>query len=191
MMLYGQSVFVCIVSGITLWNPLMDRQQIGLKLALDALGQALDLSDFDRRLILQKSIYLVQAAKVDLGYTFHWYLRGPYSSGLTRDAFGLHAELTQNPDELKDWKLDIVSLERLARLKEVIKSIPSPRLAPQLELLASVHFLLQTRQAKSTDIGGLRTVLLKNNKDFSESAIQQAIQDLKKNELFPVVVEPR
>ena len=67
----------------------MDRQQIGLKLTLDALGQDLDLADFNRRLVLQKTVYLVQAAKVDLGYTFRWYLRGPYSPGLTRDAFSL------------------------------------------------------------------------------------------------------
>lgn len=163
----------------------MDRQQIGLKLALDALGQDLDLSDFDRRLILQKAVYLVQAAKVDLGYTFRWYLRGPYSPGLTRDAFALKVELTQNTDELKDWKLDPVSLERLARLREVFRAVPAEARARRLELLASVHFLLRTRQAKSSDVAGLRAVLLRNGKDFWETEIQQAIEELKQHDLFP------
>jgi hypothetical protein len=163
----------------------MDRQRIGLKLALDSLGQDLDLSDFDRRLILQKAVYLVQAAKVDLGYTFHWYLRGPYSPALTRDAFALRAELAQDTDELRDWNLDPVSLGYLAKLREVFRSIPAETRARRLELLASVHFLLQTRQAKGSDVAGLRAVLLRNEKDFSESDIRQAIEDLKQHDLFP------
>jgi uncharacterized protein YwgA len=163
----------------------MDRQQIGLKLALDALGQELDLSNFNQRLILQKTVYLIQATKVDLGYTFRWYLRGPYSPGLTSDAFALKAELTQNGDELKDWKLDPVSLQRLVHLREVFQAIPSQKRARRLELLASVHFLLRTRQAKSSDVAGLRAVLLRNEKDFSESDIQQAIEDLKQHDLYP------
>jgi hypothetical protein len=163
----------------------MDRQQIGLKLTLDALGHDLDLSDFDRRLILQKTIYLVQATKVDLGYTFRWYLRGPYSPGLTRDAFALKAELTQSADELKDWKLDPVSLQRLAQLRKVFGAIPAESRMRRLELLASVHFLLQTRQAKSSDVAGMRAVLLRNEKDFSETDIRQAIEDLAQHDLLP------
>jgi hypothetical protein len=168
----------------------MDRQQIGLKLTLDALGLDLDLSDFDRRMILQKTIYLVQAAKVDLGYTFRWYLRGPYAPGLTRDAFALKTELTQNADELKDWKFDPTSLERLSQLREVLESIPAETRARRLELLASVHFLLQTRQAKTSDLAGLRAVLLRNEKDFSESDIREAIESLKQHDLSSAS-EPR
>jgi hypothetical protein len=163
----------------------MDRQQIGLKLTLDALGHDLDLTDFDRRLVLQKTICLVQAAKVDLGYTFRWYLRGPYSPGLTSDAFALRAELARNADELKDWKLDPVSVERLARLREMFEAIPVELRARRLEQFASVHFLLRTRQAKSSDISGLKAVLLRNEKDFSESDIRQAIEDLKQHDLLP------
>jgi hypothetical protein len=163
----------------------MDRQQIGLKLALDALGHELDLAHFDRRLVLQKTIYLVQAARVDLGYAFHWYLRGPYSPALTRDAFALKAELTQNADEMKNWKLDPVSLQRLARLREALRPIPSEGCARRLELLASVHFLLRTRQAKGSDVTGLRAVLLRNEKDFPESEIRQTIEDLKQHDLLP------
>src|SRR5262245_54613820 len=129
----------------------MDRQRIGLKLALDALGHELDLSDFDLRLILQKTVYLIQASKVDLGYSFGWYLRGPYSPGLTRDAFALKAELAQGGDELKDWKLEHPSLDRLAKLREAIQAIPPEMRARRLELLASVLFLVRTRQAKGSD----------------------------------------
>jgi hypothetical protein len=163
----------------------MDRQQIGLKLALDALGHDLDLSTFDRRLILQKTVYLAQAAKVDLGYTYRWYLRGPYSPGLARDAFALKAELTQNQEGLTGWTLDPVSLQRLAHLRQVLQAIPVGTRTRRLELLASVHFLLRTRQAKSSDVAGLRAVLLRNEKDFSEPDIRQALEDLKQHDLSP------
>lgn len=71
----------------------MDRQQIGFKLALEQLSLPARLSSFDDSLILQKAVYLAQAAGVDLGYFFHWYLRGPYSSALTRDAFSMVSEI--------------------------------------------------------------------------------------------------
>lgn len=163
----------------------MDREQIGLKLTLDALGLECDLSDFDRRLVLQKTIYLVQAAKVDLGYTFRWYLRGPYSPGLTRDAFALKAYLAGGTGELKDWKFDADLSERLARFRDVLRAIPAESLPRRLELLASVHFLLRTRQAKVSNIEGLREILRRNDKHFSEPEILQAITDLKQYDLFP------
>jgi hypothetical protein len=163
----------------------MDRQRIGLKLALDALGHDLDLSDFDGRLLLQKTIYLAQAAGVDLGYTFGWYLRGPYSPSLTRDAFALRAELTQNGDELKDWKLDPAPQGHLAKLRLVIQAIPAEDRVRRLELLASVHFLLRTRQAQSTDIAGLRAVLLHSGKNYPESDIQDAMKDLGQHGFLP------
>lgn len=168
----------------------MDRQQIGLKLTLNALERELLLSSFNDRLVLQKTIYLVQAAKVDLGYTFHWYLRGPYSPVLTRDAFALKAESPQNAEELKEWNLDPTSLQRLTQLREMFKTIAPEELSRRLELLASVHFLLRTRQANDKDIPGLQSVLLRNEKDFSEMEIRHAIEELKQHALCPSA-EPR
>ncbi len=44
--------------------------------------------DFDQRLILQKTVYLLQrAAGIELDYHYNWYLRGPYSPTLARDAY--------------------------------------------------------------------------------------------------------
>ena len=165
----------------------MDRQQIGLKLALDTLGRELSLSTFDDRLVLQKKIYLAQAARVDLGYMFRWYLRGPYSPELTRDAFALKAELPLYADELKEWVLAPVSVQRLTELRTWFDAIPPEQLSRRTELLASVHFLLRTRQANEMDTSGLRTVLLKNGKDFTEDDIRQAIKDLKQHDLFPPI----
>ena len=63
----------------------MDRQQIGVKLAIDGLKLPFVIDTFMDRLIMQKAVYLAQAAGVNLGYYYHWYLHGPYSPSLTRD----------------------------------------------------------------------------------------------------------
>jgi uncharacterized protein YwgA len=45
--------------------------------------------DFDSRLILQKTIYLLQAFGLNLGYRYSWYLRGPYSSELAHATYSV------------------------------------------------------------------------------------------------------
>jgi hypothetical protein len=45
------------------------------------------VDSFQERLKLQKTVYLLQAFGIYLGYGFNWYLYGPYSPGLTRDAY--------------------------------------------------------------------------------------------------------
>jgi len=163
----------------------MDRQQIGLKLALDALGRELTLEDFAGRLALQKTIYLVQAAGVDLGYSYGWYLRGPYSAGLTRDAFAIKAELARDPEGLKSWKLDPDSINRLVVLRALFTGTPAKKLTRHLELLASVLFLLKSNQGQPHNPSKLREVLLQNKKDFSEAEIKDAIQELGRHGLWP------
>jgi hypothetical protein len=163
----------------------MDRQQIGLKLALDALGLKLSLNEFNDRLALQKSIYLVQAGGVHLGYTYGWYLRGPYSRDLTRDAFSVRAELRQGAEDWVGWKFDPESIRRLTELRKMFDAIAPERAARQLELLASVHFILDTRQGRAEDIAGLRQMLANNGKHFNEEEIRAAIEELKRHGLFP------
>ncbi len=163
----------------------MDRQQIGLMLTLDALGRKMSLDEFDGRLALQKTIYLVQAAGVHLGYTYGWYLRGPYSRDLTRDAFAIRAELIRGGDDWKEWKLDPASLARLDSLRKMFEAILDKDQPRQLELLASVHFLLNTRQGRADDVRGLHQILMSNGKPFTEPEVDEAIKELKRHDLFP------
>lgn len=162
----------------------MDQQQIGLKLALDALGEELSLNEFDQRLTLQKAIYLVQAAGVQLGFTYGWNLRGPYSPDLTSDAFALRDKLGTGTQEWKEWTFDANVQRQLARVRELLGNIPNGK-ARHLELLASVHFLLNTRQGSVDDVAGIRHILAINDKHFSEDEISASIEELKRHGLFP------
>src|SRR6266446_6722845 len=102
-------------------KPAMDRQQISLQLTLDALGLPLRLDLFDDRMALQKTIYLCQQAGVHLGYRYNWYLRGPYSPDLTRDAFELKSKQDSDFDETTGWNLDSPSIQRLKKIKPLLE----------------------------------------------------------------------
>ena len=69
---------------------LTTRQQYLAAIA-DLFG-GLDVGTFTSRLVLQKRMFFVSMCGVDLGYRHSWYLRGPYSPTLTRDAFAVGEE---------------------------------------------------------------------------------------------------
>src|SRR5579871_25070 len=144
----------------------MDTQQIGLKLAIDAVGLPFTLTSFDDRLIIQKAVSIVQAAGVDLGYNFHWYLRGPYSSALTKDAFAIAA--SQETEEFNRYKFDETSNQRLNRLKDMFGIPDRSALASKLELLGSTLYLLRSQRSSGQDVADLKKVLHNYGKDFSE-----------------------
>ncbi len=104
--------------------------------------QALDISKdtFNDRLLSQKKIFLLQELGVNIGYSYNWYVRGPYSPDLTTYIF-------HNLDALKEHdfskycfseevrgKIDAVNA--LASKKPDSLSIPS-----WYELLASVLYI--------------------------------------------------
>lgn len=55
------------------------------------------MDDFEGRLALQKTIRLLQAFGVDLGYRFGWYLHGPYCKALFKDGHEAHRVVDEIP----------------------------------------------------------------------------------------------
>lgn len=93
-------------------------------------------TSFNDRLILQKTIYLLHAFGIYIGYGFSWYLRGPYSPALTRDAFNL----IERYDELPTVRfLSRVIEERFQEFLEFINGHATNE--EWLEVVASIHFL--------------------------------------------------
>ena len=162
----------------------MDRRQIGMKLILDGLGLPLELGSFERRLILQKGIYLAQAAGVDVGYFFRWYLRGPYCSGLARDASSVRVAISQGDDESVGWELDTESASRLEHVANLLEVEDTVELARNVELLASVHFLVDRGQVTSADPTLITKTLKRCGKDYSASEVAGALGELKAHGLL-------
>ncbi len=162
----------------------MDRQQIGVKLTVDGLNLPFKTDYFTDRLIMQKAVYLAQAAGVNLGYFYQWYLHGPYSPSLTRDEFAIAADIASGMDDSEGWKLDESSSQRLERIRAIFSEPDRDKLARKLELLASVHFLIDRKQVSKVDTSQITTTLIRFNKDFSEKDVKRALEELKVYGLF-------
>ena len=157
----------------------MDRQQISVKLTADSLGLPFKIESFQDRLIMQKAIYLAQTAGIQLGYFYQWYLHGPYSSSLTRDEYAIAMDLSADMDESNGWTLDDASLQRLKALKPIFKESDRNKLAQKLELLASVHFLIDRKQVSKIDPYKIAEILQRYNKPFNKQHVEKAIEELK------------
>jgi uncharacterized protein YwgA len=164
----------------------MDKQQIGVKLTADGLGLSFQVETFEDRLIMQKAIYLAQAAGVNLGYFYHWYLHGPYSPSLTRDEFAIAMGISTDPDESRGWKLDDASSQRLKRLQGLFAGQKRRDLARKLELLASVHFLIDRKQVSGVNTKHITETLIRFKKDFREEDVKGALEELRKDGLLQV-----
>src|SRR4030042_1761326 len=85
---------------------IMDQGRILLKLICDKIGLGtLKLDTFDERLCLQKKIYCVQMAGLDLGYRYNWHIKGPYCPALTRVTFLLKEDIENDGKDLKKYIL--------------------------------------------------------------------------------------
>jgi uncharacterized protein YwgA len=159
----------------------MNRRQIALKLVLDGLGMAPTMDSFDQRLTLQKTIYLIQQLGVPLGYHFSWYLRGPYSSELTSDAYAnLDSEVPEG------WTLGKSLDAKLSKAKPFIDRIRKKRDSVQeLEKLASVLFVIKTGQASVKDTGKITARMQAAGKGFTQEEVDDAVQTLHQNGFLP------
>ena len=127
----------------------MDTAIVTLKLVLDELGVSPSIATLSDRKRVQKVVELVQGAGVDLGYTYGWYIRGPYSTGLTRDYFALDEAIkVEDAHPEKGYTLRPHTKEKLARIRPLLKVPDSVSLEqPEwLELLASLHYLQVDRK---------------------------------------------
>jgi uncharacterized protein YwgA len=119
---------------------MMTMPSVKLLSSLASAGESLKLELFEDRLALQKVTYLLQEAGVVLGYDFTWYVRGPYSPSLTKDAYqlaGLNVDAKNLPD------LDAEDKPKVASVSDLVRGVQAKKEGREywLELLASLHFV--------------------------------------------------
>ncbi len=165
----------------------MDRRQVFALLVLNELGIAPKLDTFNRRLTVQKALYLAQALGVDMGYFFGWYLHGPYCSTVARDLFSAVVDADEMARVRSEWTLDRTFKHRLAGLRNAVTlSSATPgaaqdesALARHLELLASVHFLVDRSGLPHHGTHKIVETLKRYRKDFTASDVRRAAATLK------------
>ncbi len=144
--------------------------------SLKILGVNPSLETFSERKRNQKLAYLIQEiADVSLGYTFSWYIRGPYSPDLTRDLFGGHTTApveTLNRDEST----------RVATLKNQLGDyLDSPDL---LEVLVSLHYLRGIGREQKVSKSDVMNALKEKKPFFSDMDVEKAWQWLDALEVY-------
>lgn len=159
----------------------MNRNQVVLSLVLGASEVPISVRDFFARLTVQKAVYLLQEAGIQMGYPYSWYVRGPYSSRLAEDLFYLADLEKEEADELKAYTLG----EKTRAIVEGVKTLVAPQIdavarAKHLELIASVLFLIRTGQAKPAEHAKLSAVLKANGKAFEPDDAEKAVASLRR-----------
>ena len=130
------------------------------------------------RLRLQKTVYLLQAHGLQLGYGFGWYKYGPYSQDLVYDAYSvLESESEHYAKECQPLEFVGESLEKLNRFSGILgKNLHDLRM---LEMIASVDFICRTWRPDTTvdniaeRFRGHKKVLF-DKKPFEDKEIQEA-----------------
>lgn len=135
----------------------MDGRLVVLKRFVEALGEPADVSSMDARKRFQKAVYLGQLSGVDLGYRYGWYVRGPYSTSLTRDYYALASALEAGESPPDDKRLKSNVAERLGQIRALLEQPDGINLdhSEWYELLASWHYLLKVSRKpleKATEI---------------------------------------
>jgi len=135
--------------------------------------------NFDKRLIYQKMIYLLQSSGVSLGYGFTWYVRGPYSPGLTQALFDIDDETFKDAQNLEFVNND----EILKRIHKVRDNLEKYKDNPTyLEVLGSLVFIIKS-SGKYMQDEELKKVLLQKkpalkHKNDINSTIDTALNNI-------------
>jgi len=102
--------------------------------------------ELNERKKFQKTVYLIQAYRIDLGYDFSWYLHGPYSPDLADVGY----ELAEIYDEVEETKFSDPGIEEQFRhFLDFIEPLKDD--VQMLEISASLHFLKQRNPGLNKD----------------------------------------
>jgi len=101
------------------------------------------------------------------------------SPSLTRDEYAIAMDISADMDESEGWKLDDKSLQRLENIQSIFAEPDRDKLAKKLELLASVHFLIERKQVSKIDTSRITATLKRFNKDFCEEEVKKTPGKLK------------
>lgn len=125
----------------------MDRQTVDLGFVVRrSLDDRFTMDSAGGRLTLQRAIYLLHACGVRMGYSFTWYLRGPYCPVLAAQGFELRHIYGCIPRE----RVEFASPLAQASFKKFLGLVRG-KSADELEILALLHYLRANRPDLDAD----------------------------------------
>lgn len=105
------------------------------------------METLDDRKKFQKTVYLIQAFDIPLGYTFNWYLHGPYCPALADVGY----EISSRYNEIQ--KARFQDRENEGRFQSFLDFIsPIKEDVVRLEASASLHFIAERNPDADQDM---------------------------------------
>lgn len=154
----------------------MERIDIANGMIFQGLGIKID--SFDNRIISQKKIYLLQQLGTELGYTYNWYIRGPYSPTLTTYMYNKLDMLAEK--DFSNYRLGKEHQENIKKVNLLSEFKSSDvSLAEWYELLASLVYISTNKESWGvTDQKSLFDTLIKHKPQFTLHQCEEAYRVL-------------
>jgi len=149
--------------------------------SLHALGINPTMSNFSERKRVQKLVYLLDKVfDMKLGFSYSWYLHGPYSPEVTKIVFDVVEGRQITP--LNSGILTCEDLKKIDRFKSFLGN--DLYSADQLELLVSLHFLLDYSERLEMSKDEAISFLKLKKPYFTDKEINNALGRLKEWGMF-------
>ena len=148
----------------------MTNIDIANGLVFQALGISKDT--FDDRLLSQKKMFLLQELGVNLGYTYNWYVHGPYSPDLTTYIF--HKLDVLKEQDFSEYRFSEAVQGKVNTVNALAAKKPDAlSMCSWYELLASVLYI-KTKWKKEDVFASL----VKHKPKFTKEQFEAAVREL-------------
>lgn len=157
------------------WRKVNNMNNIDIANGIVFQRLAISKDSFDDRLICQKKIYLLQSLGTNLGYTYNWYVRGPYSPALTTYLYTNLDVLASH--DYSDCKLAEIAEKNIQCVNHLEREKRSDFTAASwYELLASLLYIYNNKESWKIDSQkqSLFITLVKYKPQYSEEQCQYA-----------------
>ena len=127
--------------------------------------------DFNQRMKMQKAIYLLQAMGAPVGgYSYRWYLHGPYSQVLQDDMYAAR------DGKAKELAVSEESSELIAKLGEVFRSEERGgySVTDWVECLGSMYYLQERIMSSDADQKAILAKLVEEKPHLSDETVNAA-----------------
>jgi uncharacterized protein YwgA len=143
--------------------------------SLKEVGISPKMETFSERKRVQKMVYLLDKVfHLNFGYSYNWYLYGPYSPELTRIIFDVIEK--EHEDIAEPIELSREDKEKIRRLKLFLNDDIESN--DTLELLVSLHYLLKCWPKSDSKVEDAVDFLKSKKPYFSDEEISNALTRL-------------
>lgn len=137
----------------------------------ELLGIEPSLESLDERKKIQKLVYFSEVFGINLGFSFTWYIWGPYSPGLTKVLFN------KERGKSSDFKASPTILDKIKKLKNFLgEDINSSK---NLELISSLHYIFEIASKTNKSEKDALKLFYEEKPQFTKEEVEKYLPKVK------------